>query len=92
MDASVAQSTLMTPAVSFGWCIPLTLYLALVLLLQRRFGARVQIAFLAVIAILLPGMICVLWEGVFFVSPFLFSVLLTWLLVATVPFFSHFRS
>jgi len=92
LEATAAQVTLLSQAETFWLCIPVTLYLALALLLQRRFYARTQIAFMAMAAAALPGLLCVLWDGVLYVSPILFNILATWLLTVAVPFFRRARS
>lgn len=87
LEAEAAQISLLSPASTFGLCIPLTFYLGLVLLRQRRLATRTHIAFLAAVAAALPGILCVLWGGVLYVSPFLFCIISCWLLVIAIPFF-----
>lgn len=91
LEAEAAQLSLLSPAATFGLCIPLTFYLGLVLLRQRHFGSRTQITFLAAVAAALPGLLCVLWGSVLYVSPFLFCILACWLLVVLIPFFRRAR-
>lgn len=92
MEAEAAQHSALSPAGMFGVCVGITLYLSLVLLRYSSFVWRAQVVLLALVAVVLPGLLCVLWDCVFFVSPLAFCVLLTWLLVVCMPFFSRIRS
>ncbi len=87
LEAEGAQCSALGLAGTFGLCIAVTLYLSVVLLRVPSFAGRLQIAFLALVALGLPGMLCVLWDCVFYVAPLLFSVCLLWLLTAIIPFF-----
>ncbi len=64
IGAEEAQISLLGPAGTFGLCLGVTLYLPLVLLRERRFSGRLQVGILAVVALALPGILCVLWGGV----------------------------
>lgn len=92
LEAEATQYMALSPAGMFGWCVAVTLYLSIVLLLRRRLAERVQIALMAAVAVALPGLLCVLWDCVFYVAPLLFCVVFTWVLVVTVPFFRRSRS
>ena len=92
LEAEATQHMALSPAGMFGWCVGITLYLSIVLLLRRRFAERVQIALMAAVAVALPGLLSVLWDCVFYVAPLLFCVIFTWVLVVTVPFFRRSRS
>lgn len=91
MEAEATQYSALTPAATFGICVGCTLYLGLVLLRLRAFAERLQVGILAVVAAALPGVLCVLWDCVFYAAPVLFCVLLTWLLVVSVPFFRNYH-
>ncbi|MBR3926388.1 MAG: hypothetical protein IKJ58_06470 [Akkermansia sp.] len=92
LEAEAAQCSALGLAGTFGLCIAVTLYLSVVLLRVPGVVGRLQIAFLALVALGLPGMLCVLWDCVFYVAPMLFSVCLVWLLTAVVPFFRSAHS
>lgn len=92
LEAEAAQVSLLSPAQTYGICILLTFYFSMALLRQRRFGARTQITFLALVAFGLPGLLCVMWGGVLYVAPILFCLSLSWLLVTLIPFFRRSRS
>lgn len=92
LEAEATQHMALSPAGMFGWCVAVTLYLSIVLLLRRRFAERLQIALMAAVAVALPGLLCVLWDCVFYVAPLVFCVIFTWALVVTVPFFRRSRS
>ena len=92
LEAEATQHMALSPAGMFGWCVAVTLYLSIVLLLRRRMAERAQIALMAAVAVALPGLLCVLWDCVFYVAPLLFCVVFTWALVMVVPFFRRSRS
>ena len=92
LEAEAAQHSALSPAGVFGVCVGITLYLALILLRHGSFVWRAQVGLLSLVAVVLPGLLCVLWDCVFFVSPLVFCVLLTWLLVVCIPFFARIRS
>jgi len=87
IEAEAAQVSLVEPTGLFALCVVLVLLLGLALLRQERAVARAQIAFLAAVAVGLPGLMCVLWGGVLYVSAPLVCVLALWVLVMSVPFF-----
>ena len=64
LGAEEAQISLLGPAGIFSLCLAVTLYLALVLLRERRFAGRLQVGILSAAALALPGILCVLWGGV----------------------------
>ena len=64
IGAEEAQINLLGPAGIFLLCLGVTFYLSLVLLRERRFSGRLQVGILAVVALVLPGLLCVLWGGV----------------------------
>lgn len=92
LEAEATQHMALSPAGMFGWCVAVTLYLSIVLLLRRRMAERVQIALMAAVAVTLPGLLCVLWDCVFYVASLLFCVIFTWALVVAIPFFRRSRS
>lgn len=89
LEAEATQYPALTPAATFGLCVGCTLYLGLVLLRLRGFAERLQVCVLALVVAALPGLLCVLWDCVFYAAPVLFCVLLTWLLVVSVPYFRN---
>lgn len=92
LEAEATQNPALSPVGMFGLCVGVTLYLGIVLLRQRRFAPRTQIVLMAAVAATMPGLLCVLWNCVFYVAPLLFCVLFTWVLVVCVPFFRRSRS
>lgn len=88
LDAEATQNVALSPMGAFALCAVVTLYLALVLLREPRVLGRVQVMVPALVAALLPGLLCVLWDCVFYVAPLLVSLLLTWLL-SCIPFFNQ---
>lgn len=81
LPAADAQVALFSPAVIFGACVCLTLYLSAVLLRMPSMGQRSHLCLLAAVAVALPGVMCVLWHGVLYVAQPLVCVLLLWLAV-----------
>ncbi len=79
IGAEEAQVSLLSPVGTFLLCALLVLWLAAVLVRERRAARRSQLAFMAALAMLLPGLICVLWGGVLYVAAPLACVLLLWL-------------
>lgn len=92
LEAEATQNPALSPVQMFGLCVGVTLYLGIVLLRQRRFVPRTQIALMAAVAAAMPGLLCVLWDCVFYAAPLLFCVIFTWLLVMVIPFFRRSRS
>ncbi len=78
ISAEEAQVSLLSPSATFLFCSLFTLWLAAVLLREHRYARRTQVAFLAALALALPGLICVLWGGVLYVAAPLACVLLLW--------------
>lgn len=85
MDALEAQVDLLGSGGIFCICVPVTLYLSLLLLREKSIVQRAQYALLALVALVLPGILCVLWHGVLNMSAPCLCVLLTWLAVEARP-------
>lgn len=81
MPAEDAQRSLLSAGGTFALCVVTTLYLGGVLLRQPRMGRRNHLCMLAAVAVALPGAMCVLWHGVFYVAQPLVCILLLWLAV-----------
>ena len=79
LGAEEAQISLLGPAGIFSLCLAVTLYLALVLLRERRFAGRLQVGILSAAALALPGILCVLWGGVLNMAAPLICALACWL-------------
>ena len=79
IGAEEAQVNLLGPAGIFALCLVVTFYLALVLLRERSFAGRLQVALLAVVALALPGILCVLWGGVLNMAAPVICALACWL-------------
>lgn len=92
LEAEAIQHPALSPVGMFGLCVAVVLYLALVLLRLPSVGQRWPIVLLAVVAAGLPGVLCVLWDCVFYAALPVFCILFTWLLVESVPFFKHWQS
>lgn len=90
IEAEAAQVSLAGPVGTFAFCVLLVLFLGLALLRQGSIAACTQICFLAALAVGLPGLLCVLWGGVLYVSAPLVCVLALWLLM-WIPFFRRMR-
>ena len=78
IGAEEAQISLLGPAGIFALCVAVTLYISLVLLRERRFSGRLQVGILAVVALALPGVLCVLWGGVLNMAAPVICVLACW--------------
>lgn len=91
-EAGATAGSALSPAVSFALCIPLTLYWAAVMMYQKKRKHRIELSLLAVAALCLAGLICVLWDTVLHTSSMICSVLLTGLLVLCIPFFGKKRA
>lgn len=79
ISAEEAQISLLGPAGTFGLCLVVTLWLSAVLLRERRMAGRLQIMLPALVALALPGLLCVLWGGVLNMALPLLCALLCWL-------------
>lgn len=79
IGAEEAQVNLLGPAGIFALCLVVTFYLALVLLRERSFAGRLQVSLLAVVALALPGILCVLWGGVLNMAAPVICALACWL-------------
>lgn len=79
IGAEEAQVSLLGPAGIFALCLAVTFYLSIVLLSERRFSGRLQIALLSVVALALPGILCVLWGGVLNMAAPVICALACWL-------------
>jgi hypothetical protein len=79
IGAEEAHVNLLGPAGIFALCLVVTFYLALVLLRERSFAGRLQVALLAVVALALPGILCVLWGGVLNMAAPVICALACWL-------------
>lgn len=78
IGAEEAQISLLGPAGTFALCLAITFYLSLVLLRERRFTGRIQVGVLAVTALALPGILCVLWGGILNMAAPVICVLACW--------------
>ena len=85
IEAAVAQVSLLPPHGIFAVCTLMTLFLSVVLLRNPGLAKRTQICFLAALATLLPGLLCILWDGVLYVAAPLFCVCMLWVLAALIP-------
>lgn len=81
MSAEDAQVTLFSQGSTFAACVAITLYLGAVLLLQQRMSRRNHICLLAAVAVFMPGLMCVLWHGVLYVTQPLVCILLMWVIL-----------
>ena len=79
MGAEEAQVNLLGPAGIFSLCLAVTFYLALVLLREKSFAGRLQVGVLAAAALVLPGILCVLWGGVLNMAAPVICALACWL-------------
>ncbi|MDO5471897.1 MAG: hypothetical protein Q4F35_01035 [Akkermansia sp.] len=91
LEAEAAQNVVPGPVGMFALCAIVTLYLSLVLLREPTVVGRLQMVVPALVAALLPGLLCVLWDCVFPVAPLVLCVLLTWGLT-WVPFYNSRKS
>ena len=92
LGAEEAQISLLGPAGIFSLCLAVTLYLALVLLRERRFAGRLQVGILSAAALALPGILCVLWGGVLNMAAPLICALACWLGAEILHLFPGSRS
>lgn len=91
MEAEAAQISFLGQGGIFALCALVTLYVALVMLCVRGWIGRLQVTILAVLALSLPGVLCVLWGGVLNMAAPVACVLLLWLLTTFVPLFRSGR-
>ena len=84
--------SVLSPATTFACCIPLTLYWAAVMMHQKNLRHRTELTAMLLVALALPGILCVLWDSVLHTLPLLCCVLITWLLVICIPFFGKTNS
>ena len=85
MSALEAQVDLLGMGGIFFISVLVTLYTSFILLRERSFVQRALYALLLLVALALPGILCVLWHGVLNMSAPLLCVLLTWLAVELKP-------
>ncbi len=78
MPAEEMQVNLMGPVGTFCLCAVVTLYLSAVMLREHRYGRRTQVAFLAAVALALPGLMSVFWGGVLNMAAPVFCVVALW--------------
>ncbi len=83
LSAEDAQVSLLSKGWTFAECVAVTLYIGAALMAQKRFLKRSYICLLAVLALGLPGLLCVLWHGVLFVAQPICCIVLLWLV--TIP-------
>lgn len=81
LSAQDAQVSLLSTGGTFGLSVFIALYLGAVLLQQPRLGRRNHLCLLAAVAVVLAGLLSVLWHGVLYVAQPLVCVLLLWLLL-----------
>lgn len=89
MGAEEAQVNLLGPGGIFALCLAVTFYLALVLLRENSFAGRLQVGVLAVAALVLPGILCVLWGGVLNMAAPVICALACWLGSEILHLFHH---
>ena len=92
ISAEDVQSTLLSPPVTFAICVGIALYLGAVLLRCRSYLRRTHICLLATVAIAMPGLLCVLWHGVLYVSQPLVCLAALWLLLVPCSFVKRLLS
>lgn len=85
MSALEAQEDLLGIGGIFCICVLVTLYISLLLLREKLFVQRALYALLALVALALPGVLCVLWHGVLNMGAPILCVLLAWLGVELKP-------
>ncbi len=92
IGAEEAQISLLGPAGTFGLCLAVTFYLALVLLRERHFAGRLQVGLLATVALALPGVLCVLWGGVLNMNAPVICALACWLGAEIIHLIHRYRA
>lgn len=91
-EAGAVAGGVLSPALSFALCIPLTLYWAAVMMYQKSLRHRIELSLLAAAVLIFAGLMSVLWDAVLHTSTMVCSVLLVCLLVICVPFFGKKRA
>lgn len=86
ISAEDIQVSLLSPVAIFAVCVGIILYLGGVLLRCRSYVRRSHICLLAAVAIAMPGLLCVLWHGVFYVGQPLMCLAVLWLLLVPCSF------
>lgn len=92
IGAEEAQINLLGPAGIFSLCLLVTFYLSLVLLREQSFCGRLQISLLALTALALPGILCVLWGGVLNMNAPVICALTCWLGAEALHFYRRHRA
>lgn len=92
LEAEATQYSALSPGAMFALCTAITLYLAVVLLRYPSFIARMQVVVLALMAALMPGLLCVLWDCVFYAAAPVFCIMLSWLLVSCMSLITRKQS
>lgn len=91
-EQAVQQGNVLSPQLSFVYSLLLVLYGSAVLMHQRSLGSRCLLAFLAMVAVALPGLLCALADCVLHVVPQLFCIAAICLAVVCIPFFRFSRA
>lgn len=86
-ETGAQNGSILSPAVIFICCIPLTLYWTAIMIYQKTLLHRTELTLLALATLALPGLLCVLWDKALHTAPLIFCVFTTWLLIVCVPFF-----
>ena len=92
MEAAAVQVELLDPLPTYLICLGITLYFGAVMMRARSWIGRTQLMLAACTALALPGLMCVLWDGVLNMAAPLLCVLLLWVCTAFIPFFRLQRS
>ena len=91
-EQAVQQGNVMCMELSFAYSLVLVLYGAAVLMYQRTLGSRCLLAALALVAVVLPGLLCALADCVLYVVPQMFCIVAIWVSVVCIPFFRFPRA
>lgn len=59
---------------------------------QKSLRHRMELSLLAVLALIFPGILCVLWDSVLHTSAMVFCIIITCLMVVCIPFFGRKRA
>ena len=92
MEAEAVQVELLDPLPTYLICLGITLYFGAVMMRARSWIGRTQLMLAACTALALPGLMCVLWDGVLNMAAPLLCVLLLWVCTTFIPFFRLQRS